>query len=301
MRLCTFRLAIEPVEKRRMGIVRDNRVFEPASGGQVSSALGLSEPKAEGVGDGYPIDRVVFSAPLPRPGKIIATIVNTQGMLGGNDVGLERPRLEMKAPSTVIGPSEKIMAPASGVRPEVELAAVIGKKISMATEAEADRALFGYTVLNDVTAPADSREDAYEAYRRDRATGTIRKAVLRGPLFRSKNHDTFCPMGPWLVTSDELPNLSNLKMTTKFEGSLVQEGTTGEYLFRPAAITAYVSKFLTLEPGDVVSCGSVGWTREALGSLDPTEYLLPRRAGTLELEIEGVGKLINPVEYRNER
>jgi 2,4-didehydro-3-deoxy-L-rhamnonate hydrolase len=246
-------------------------------------------------GEGYDIADVTLRAPVPRPGKIVAAIVNTQGMLGGKDVFLDRPRLDMKAPSTVVGPGEPVAATKSGIRPEVELAAIIGRKLTRADEAEAARSISGFTVLNDVTCPQDSRDDAYEAYRRDRGTGQITKTRLRGTLFRSKNHDSFCPMGPWIVTTDELVNVSQLRMTTKFDGTMVQDGSTSEYLFSPARIASYASTFLTLEPGDIVSCGSVGWTPEALGDLDPTEYVLPEKKGLLELEIEGVGKLVNPV------
>jgi len=243
------------------------------------------------------MEEVTMHAPIPRPGKILATIVNTQGMLGGSDVRLERPRIDMKAPSGVIGPDEVIRGPRGGIRPEVELAAVVGRRISKASRAQARAAIFGFTILNDVTAPADSREDAYDAYRRDKATGEIRKATLRGPLFRSKNHDTFCPMGPWIVTPEENEDWSRLRMTTRYDGMLVQDGSTSEYLFDPGEIASYVSQFLSLEPGDVISCGSVGWTREALGKLDPTEFVLPAREGILELEIEGVGILRNPVSF----
>lgn len=246
-------------------------------------------------GSGHEIDSVEFRAPVPRPGKIIATIVNTQGMLGGEDVRLTRPRLDMKAPSTVVGPGEPILAPKSGIRPEVELAAVMGAKITRATPDQARKAIIGYTVLNDVTAPADSRDDAYEAYRRDQKTGRIEKKTMRGPLFRSKNHDTFCPLGPWIVTSDELGDTKRLNMTTKFDDMLVQSGSTAEYIFTPEQVASYVSGFLTLEPGDIISCGSVGWTPAALRGLDPTEYMLPSKEGTLELEIEGIGLLRNPV------
>ena len=241
------------------------------------------------------MEDITLLAPVPRPGKILAAIVNTRGMLGGRDVTLERPRIDMKAPSTVVGPGVEIRGPRVGIRPEVELAAIVGRRISRATLAEARSSIFGYTVLNDITAPADSREDAYEAYRRDKKTGEIKKSTLRGPLFRSKNHDTFCPMGPWVTTPEDIKDLSNLRMTTRFDGKLVQDGSTSEYLFDAADISSYISTFLTLEPGDVVSCGSIGWTKEALGNLDPTEYLLPPRKGTLALEIEVVGKLLNPV------
>lgn len=284
-------------------MVEDSKVFELAERtttiGLLQSGKGTRKVKTRG--RGYDLRSVVLKAPIPRPGKIIATIVNTQGMLGGRDISLDRPRLDMKAASAVVGPGAKILAPGTGIRPEVELAAVVGKRISGGTEDEARSAIFGYTVLNDVTAPVDSREDAYEAYRRDRASGEIRKATLRGPLFRSKNHDTFCPMGPWIAAAEENKKWSDLKMTTRFDDMLVQEGSTSEYIFTPARITAYVSGFLTLEPGDIISCGSVGWTSEALGSLDPTEFVLPTRNGTLKLEIEGVGKLSNPVSVQPNR
>jgi 2,4-didehydro-3-deoxy-L-rhamnonate hydrolase len=283
-----------------VGVMKGSTVFPVVGYDSLLSVFVSGEPLSnmKWKGKGYAVSEVQFHAPVPRPGKILATIVNTQAMLGGEDVHLDRPRIDMKAPSTVIGAGGKITAPASGVRPEVELAAIVGKRLTRADERDALVGIAGFTVLNDVTAPSDSKDDAYEAYRRDRGTGEIRKSQMRGPLFRSKNHDSFCPMGPWMVTPDEL-DFSNLRMTTKFEGFMVQEGSTSEYIFGPEKIASYLSGFLTLEPGDVISCGSVGWTKSALGELDPTEYTLPKRDGTLELEVEGIGKLVNPVSYES--
>ena len=297
MRLCTFVLSGEGLDRQRAGVILDEKVYELKSPRSMASVVleGIEQSGLEGSGNGHRINEVVLGAPLPRPGKIVATIVNTRAMLGGDDVQLDRPRLDMKAPSAVIGPGDRIVVPSTGIRPEVELAAVVGRRISRATADTAARSFFGYTIINDVTAPRDSRDDAYEAYRRDRTSGEIRRTTLRGPLFRSKNHDTFCPMGPCIVTPDEERDWSDLHMTTKFDDMLVQDGSTSEYLFSPERIASYVSGFLTLEPGDVVSCGSVGWTPSALGSLDPTEYVLPSREGTIELEIQGIGKLRNPV------
>jgi 2,4-didehydro-3-deoxy-L-rhamnonate hydrolase len=283
-----------------VGVVRGSTVFPAVGYDSLISVLSSGEPLSnlKAKGTGYALSEVRLHAPVPRPGKILATIVNTQAMLGGEDVHLDRPRIDMKAPSTVIGAGEKVVAPMVGVRPEVELAAIVGRRLTRATEHEALDGIAGFTVLNDVTAPSDSKDDAYEAYRRERSSGEIKKSQMRGPLFRSKNHDTFCPMGPWLVTPDELDS-SNLHMTTKFDGFMVQEGSTSEYIFVPAKIASYLSGFLTLEPGDVISCGSVGWTKSALGELDPTEYTLPKRDGTLELEVEGIGKLVNPVAFES--
>jgi 2-keto-4-pentenoate hydratase/2-oxohepta-3-ene-1,7-dioic acid hydratase in catechol pathway len=297
MRLCSFSLPGEDIDTRRVGLVDGAKVFQLAEMTDMMELLrqGASRADLEPSGDGHEIGSLSIHAPIWRPGKILGTIVNTQAMLGGSDIRLDRPRVDMKAPSTVVGPGTAIRAPAAGIRPEVELAAIVGRKLSKASKKEALEGIFGYAILNDVTSPRDAKEDAYEAYRRDRTTGEIRKTMLRGPLFRSKNHDTFCPMGPWVVTPDENKDWADLKMTTKFGDLLVQEGSTNEYLFSPQEIISYVSEFLTLEPGDVVSCGSVGWTKEVIGNLDPTEYVLPQKAGSLLLEIEGIGALQNPV------
>lgn len=292
MRVCRFsHLGSEMMPL--LGIVEDGQVSETSGSMQDIFASQGGEGELLG-GKTRALSEVRLLAPLPRPGKIVAAIVNTAGMLGGKDALLERPRLDMKAPSSVVGPGDEVRGPRSGVRPEVELAAVIGRKVTGATLAEAADAIFGYTILNDVTAPQDSRDDAYEAYRRDKATGEIRKVTMRGPLFRSKNHDTFCPMGPWIVTSDDL-DVGDLEMSTEFGGKRVQEGRTSEYLFSPAELVRYVSQFLTLEQGDVLSCGSVGWTREAIGNFDPTEYLLPAADGVMVLRVEGIGELSNPL------
>ena len=294
MRICTFSVLKEDT-RSRLGLIRNSRVFDLTEQTSLTDIIsGKDIDSLEVRGRGYELKQVVLRAPIQRPGKILATIVNTRGMLGG-DISLDRPRIDMKAPSSIIGPGEEIRAPSTGIRPEVELAAVVGRKISKASVKEAKESIFGYTVLNDVTAPSDSRDDAYEAFRRDKKSGAITKTILRGPLFRSKNHDTFCPLGPWIVTADEEIEWSNLRMTTKFDGVLVQDGSTAEYIFSPEKIASYISGFLTLEPGDIVSCGSVGWSPGTVGALDPTEFVLPSKPGILELEVDGIGILANPV------
>ena len=215
-------------------------------------------------------------------------------MLGGRDVTLNHPRFDMKAPSAVVGPGDAVLAPPSGIRPEVELAAVIGKTLRNTTVDDAKSGIFGYTIFDDVTAPKDTKDDSYEAYRTDPDTKQLKKATVRGPLFRSKNHDTFGPMGPVIVTQDELQT-DSLRMVTKFNGELIQSGNTSEYLFKPEEMAAFVSRFLTLEPGDVISCGSIGWQPEVLHDKDPSQWVLPSTKGQLELEIEGIGVLRNPV------
>jgi 2-keto-4-pentenoate hydratase/2-oxohepta-3-ene-1,7-dioic acid hydratase in catechol pathway len=301
MRVCTFRLAEETDREGRAGVVTASMVAEPKDKVTVAELLD-GGPEARRVLDEparvHHLESVRLLAPVPRPGKILAAIVNTQGMLGGPDAKLDRPRFDTKMPSTVVGTGAEVVAPKSGIRPEVELAAVIGTRMSGASVEVAKKGIFGYTVLNDVTAPKDSKDDAYEAYRRDPKTGTVVKRVMRGPLFRSKNHDTFCPLGPWIVTSEELTRVSRLRMTARFEGRTVQDGSTADYLFMPEELVSYLSGFLTVEPGDVVSCGSVGWNKETIGDRDPTEFVLPATPGQMEVHVEGIGSLSNPVAYR---
>jgi 2-keto-4-pentenoate hydratase/2-oxohepta-3-ene-1,7-dioic acid hydratase in catechol pathway len=160
---------------------------------------------------------------------------------------------------------------------------------------ESEKAVAGYTILNDVTAPVEGKEDTYEAYRRDRTTGEVQKVRQRA-IFRSKNHDTFTPMGPCIVTRDEMESVDDLRMVTRYDGEVFQQGSTAEYTFKPAEIISFISRFLTLEPGDIVSAGSIGWVKSRLGEVDPSEWVLPSLKGTLELEIEGIGVLRNPVK-----
>ncbi len=297
MRLCELRNPNGKEGGSRLGMVEGDMVFAVQGHRSMMEFLTSGEEigSLKKDGEGRALKATSLSAPISRPGKIVAAIVNTQAMLGGEDVTLDRPRLDMKAPSAVIGPGERIRAPKSGIRPEVELAAIVGRRIASASPGEAKSCLMGYTIINDVTAPKDSKDDAYEAYRRDKQSGEIRRTLMRGPLFRSKNHDTFCPMGPWIVTADEVGDLSDLKMETRFDGKLVQTGSTAEYIFKPEEIASYVSGFLSLEPGDVISCGSVGWAPEALGKLDPTEFVLTGKAGMLTLRIDKIGTLSNPI------
>jgi 2-keto-4-pentenoate hydratase/2-oxohepta-3-ene-1,7-dioic acid hydratase in catechol pathway len=261
----------------------------------LANATRLSRGAEEKNDLSYPIENVELKAPVPRPNKIVAVLVNSQGMLGGADIRLTHPRLFMKASSAVIGPGETILAPASGVRPEVELGIIVGRRTQKADPDTAEKSIFGYTIFNDVTAPLDSKEDAYPAYRRDLSTGELRKTTLRGPLFRSKNHDTFAPMGPWIVTREELTDVGDLKMWTRFDGDVIQEGSTAEYLFTPKEILSFISGFLTLEPGDVIAAGTIGWIAAKRGDVDPSEWVLPSANGSLELEIEGIGVLKNNV------
>lgn len=209
-------------------------------------------------------------APIVRPSKIVALGRNyaAHAREAGNEVPQE-PVLFAKAPSTVIGPTDDIVYP-EGVKrldPEIELAVVIGRKASKVSEAEAMDYVAGYTIVNDVTA-RDVQRAAIEA---------------KLPWFRSKSMDTFCPMGPCLVLTDEIQDPHDLDITLSVNGEARQKSNTGMMMFKIPRLIATISGYMTLEPGDVIATGT-------------PEGIAPLNVGDLvECAVEGLGSLRNRV------
>lgn len=183
----------------------------------------------------------------------------------GNDVPKE-PLLFLKPPSSVIGPGAAIVRPvhmSSVVHHEGELAVVVGTRIRRASEAAALEAVLGYTVGNDVTARDVQREE--------------------NKFTRAKGFDTFCPLGPALVTADEVPDPQALRLTVTVGDELRQDADTAAMIFPVATLLSYISHVMTLEPGDVVLTG----TPEGVGPLEDGDVV--------RVEITGIGALDNPV------
>jgi len=218
--------------------------------------------------------------PVPTPSKIICLGLNYKDHV--RETGKElpsRPILFSKAPSSIIGTGDTIILPEENgtklgcVDYEVELAAVIGKKAKNVTAEEVKNGnyILGYTILNDVTSRSDQKRD--------------------GQFFFSKSFDTFAPMGPWIVTSDDLSNPQNLKMITELNEKIMQDSSTAEMVFNVLEIISYISQKITILPGDIISTGTpcgVGFTR------NPPVYL--KAGDNLLLKIENIGILKNPVK-----
>ncbi len=175
------------------------------------------------------------------------------------------PVLFSKALSSVNGPFDPIRIPAGlkEIDGEVELAAIIGRAIGPGAPGNAAGVIAGYTVLNDVTDRAAQRED--------------------GQWFRSKSADTFCPIGPFLITADEA-DIASLRLYSMLNGKILQDGNTSRMLFRLPQIIACISRSMTLRPGDIISTG----TPAGVGSARrPPRYL--KEGDRLETVVEGVG------------
>jgi 2-keto-4-pentenoate hydratase/2-oxohepta-3-ene-1,7-dioic acid hydratase in catechol pathway len=222
---------------------------------------------------GDPLDDARLLAPL-RPGKVVAIGLNYLDHV--RETGMEapsRPLVFAKWPSSVIGPEEAIVIDAElaeRVDWEVELAAVIG---ATTRDVPVERALdhvLGYTVGNDVSARDVQFAD--------------------GQWVRGKSFDTFCPLGPAIVTADEVPDPQALRLSTRVNGEVVQDSSTAEMVFGVAELIAFCSRSFTLEPGDVLLTG----TPWGCG-----EFMDPRRSlaagDVVECEVEGIGVLRNPV------
>jgi len=211
-------------------------------------------------------------APVPRPGKVVAIGRNYRAH--AEEEGVEPPDAPLifaKWPSSVVGAGGEIRwdpALTGQVDYEAELAVVIGRPARRVSEADALRYVAGYTCLNDISA-------------RDLQFGD-------GQWVRGKSLDTFCPMGPVLVTSDEIGDPQNLSICCTLNGERVQEAHTSQMYFNVAQIVSYCSRAFTLEPGDVIATG----TPSGVGVFrDPPRFLMA--GDTIAVEIERIGRLEN--------
>lgn len=221
---------------------------------------------------GRPLDGVELLAPVPRPGKVVAIGRNYREH--AREEGIEPPAAPLvfaKWPSSVIGHGAEIRwdpGLSDQVDYEAELAVVIGRQARRVSEAAALDYVLGYTCLNDISA-------------RDLQFGD-------GQWIRGKSLDTFCPMGPALVTADELGDPQRLAIRCTIGDEVLQDDTTASMFFSVAQIISYCSRAFTLEPGDVVATG----TPPGVGAFrSPPRFL--RDGDLVGVEIEGIGRLEN--------
>ena len=189
----------------------------------------------------------------------------------------EEPIIFMKATSALCGPDDDIIIPPQSQKTdwEVELGVVIGRELSHASETEAARAIAGYCIINDIS------ERAFQLER-------------GGQWTKGKSCDTFGPIGPWLVTPDEVGDPLNLNMWLEVDGHRYQDGSTSTMIFGPTFLAHYLSEFMTLRAGDVISTGTPPGV--GLGQ-KPPKYLKPGQHMTVCIERLGVQHQ-RTVEYR---
>lgn len=280
MKLVTFSHA----QQTRVGAVVDDVVVDsvghagiPASmleflsaGDEALAAMRLAIAQKQGR---IPLSEVTLLAPIPRPGKLLGIGLNYAEHI--DETGRDKPEYPLfftKQSTCVIGPQAAIHIPkvSDKVDYEGELAVVIGRRCRHVAVADAPQVIAGYTIVNDVT---------------------VRDWQNRSPTWTlGKSFDTHGPMGPWIVTADEIVDPHNLQLQTWVNDELRQNASTAQMLFSCYDMIAYLSQALTLEPGDVISTG----TPSGVGvKMKPRGYLVAGQ--TVTIRIEGIGALTNSV------
>ena len=269
----------------RLGLLRDDHVIDlaAASDGRLppdmltflrrgEPALQLARQVAGNGTASTPVSDVTLLAPIPNPSKIVAIGLNYMDHCREQNVKPpERPIIFGKFSTAVVGPGATIRwdpALTQQVDYEVELGVVMGRTARRVPAAEALDYVAGYTICNDVTA-------------RDLQHGD--RQWVRG-----KSLDTFCPLGPWLVTREEVPDPQDLSLRCTLNGQVMQDSTTAEMIFGVAYLIEFISRAFTLLPGDVIATG----TPHGVGVFRSPQVFM-KDGDVVTVEVEGLGQLTN--------
>jgi 2-keto-4-pentenoate hydratase/2-oxohepta-3-ene-1,7-dioic acid hydratase in catechol pathway len=281
MKLVTFRAG----GAAHVGAVAGDRVVDLTAAGVAATMLdliragrsGLAEAERaidEANGAGAPMADLRLLAPIERPGKVLCSGINYRSHAEENPNAKmpTYPHFFAKVSTAIAGPEDDVPAPAATreLDYEVEFAVVIGRKLSRPQESEVMPAIFGYTLLNDISARDVQFAD--------------------NQITTGKNFDRFAPIGPAIVTADEMVRPDRVALKTRLNGRLMQDGSTADWLFSLPRLLAYLAGIMTLEPGDVVSTGTpagVGYFRR------PQIFMKP--GDVIEIEAEGIGILRNRI------
>lgn len=212
---------------------------------------------------------VRLGAALARPSKIICVGLNYKDHAAETNAPIPaEPILFFKATSAIVGPNDDLVIPKNSTKTdwEVELAIVIGKKASYVEQADALDHVAGYVLHNDYS------ERAFQIER-------------NGQWVKGKSCDTFAPIGPWIATPDEIKDVHNLRLWLTVNGQIMQDGNTSNLIFDIPFIISYISQFMTLLPGDVITTGTPAGV--GLGQKPEPWYLKP--GDVVELGIDGLG------------
>lgn len=215
-------------------------------------------------------DDVRLGPPVGRPSKIVCVGLNYRDhAIETNSPIPTQPILFFKSTTALCGPDDDLIIPLNSNKTdwEIELAVVIGKKASYVSKEEAMEYVAGYCMMNDYSERAFQKE-------------------MGGQFCKGKSCDTFAPLGPWLATKDEVADVHNLKMQLKVNGKIFQDGNTSDMIFNVEHLVAYISQFMTLLPGDIVSTG----TPAGVGAGVKPHPVFLHEGDAIEMYIESLGR-----------
>jgi len=259
-------------ERVRVGVIEGESLLPLDFQGSIIEFIEQGTP-AKPKGKALPLDKIRFAPAVSRPSKIIALGLNYLDHAKESKGAIPKvPLLFAKFPNSLAGHKEAITWSEEITKKvdfEAELAVIIGKKIHRVLKEQVMEAVFGYACANDVSARDLQFSD--------------------GQWVRGKSLDTFCPIGPWIVTRDEIPDPHCLSIKTVLNGTTMQDSNTNMMIFKVPEVIHFISRQITLLPGDVILTG----TPHGVGTFrDPSIYM--KDGDVVVVEIEKVGRLVNP-------
>ncbi|MGH8263919.1 MAG: fumarylacetoacetate hydrolase family protein [Steroidobacterales bacterium] len=296
----------------RYGVLTDEGLIDVSAGGQERTLFELIEAGAPAVesarrivemraGERFSPDEVAWHAPLRRPTKICCLALNNSANADRILSGPKHPAMFIKPASSLIGHNGAIECRAEygRVHPEPELAVVIGRAAKNVRAAEAYDFVFGYTIHNDITSPTMRGEDTFH-YRAIHPQAGAADAIEYVDTWvsypgRYKCADTFACMGPVIVTKDEIADPHALRVSCSHRGELVTDDSTANLSFKTPEVIEFLSHYLTLLPGDIISLGTA-LAKSAKGR--PVQNIdLNQLGGPVSVSIERIGTLTNEVRW----
>ena len=242
-----------------------------------------------------------WRAPVLKPSKICCVAFNNSANSDRILQGPKHPALFTKPASALVGHLGAIECRREygRVHPEPELAVVIGKRAKNISAAEAYEYVFGYTIHNDITSPTMRNEDTLH-YRAIHPRGGDPREIEYVESWvsypgRYKGSDTFACVGPWIVTRDEIPDPHTLRVTCWHKDSLITDDNTENFFFKVPELLQFISRYMTLEPGDIVSMGTA--LRKSSQGSAVQNIDLNRLGGPVSITIDGIGTLTNTVVH----
>ncbi len=279
MKLYTFALDGDP----RVGVLDGDQLADVTAAGAAGSMLEIIHGWPESLSriraatkdaPRHPLASVRILPPIPRPGKVLCSGINYHSHFAENPKAVmpTEPFFFAKLSTSVVGHGDPIehSARTSQLDYEVEFAAVIGRRLHRAREQDVMGAIFGYTLLNDVSARDVQFKDAQ--------------------ITLGKNFNGFAPIGPCITTADEMAEPGNVRVRSILNGKVMQDASTSEWLFPLPRLLSFLSNIMALEPGDIVTTGTpagVGLFR------DPQVFMKP--GDVIAIEADGIGRLENRI------
>lgn len=303
--------------KERIGIadgdhyLLDLQSIWPAEQNMPQSMIGFIELGEEGLqiaesavanaGDQarIPITEIEWLPPIVKPSKICGIAMNNSASNARKIAAPDHPAFFIKPSSCLAGHLQPITMRTyyGSMHPEPELAVVIGKQTRDVDAAEALAHVYGYSIFNDITGNHMRSEDMFHYYAlyasADNPDKLERREQHLSYAGRYKGADNFGVLGPWLVTADEVGDPDNLGVTCKVAGEIVAEDSTRYYNYKVAELISFISQFHTLNPGDIVSCGTAFKPSENRKSIHHANFLIT--GGPVEITIDKLGTQHNPV------